>query len=178
MMENSRSIVLGGGCFWCLEASYQLLRGVESALPGYAGGETPSPTYEQVSLGDTGHAEVVRVIYDPSEISLDEILAVFWTIHDPTSLNQQGADIGTQYASVIFYESDDDRAIIDHSLGEARAALDTPIVTRVEPLDVFYEAEEYHHDYFEKNPGASYCRVVIDPKLHKLRQHFSSLLRS
>jgi methionine-S-sulfoxide reductase len=176
-MKN-KSIVLGGGCFWCLEAAYQLLRGVETALPGYAGGDTEDPTYEQVSNGGTGHAEVVRVTYDPSEVTLEQILAVFWTIHDPTSLNQQGADVGTQYASVIFYENDDDLAIIDHSLDEAQKSLDIPIATRIESLEEFYEAEDYHHNYFEKNPQAGYCRVVIDPKLLKLRQHFSSLLHS
>jgi peptide-methionine (S)-S-oxide reductase len=172
----TKSIVLGGGCFWCLEASYQLVKGVISALPGYAGGENPYPTYEQVCTGQTGHVEVSRVVYDPEVISLKDILAIFWVIHDPTSLNQQGADVGSEYASVIFYEDESDLDSIDESKIEAQSLLSDSIVTRVEPLQTFYDAEAYHHDYFLNNPSAGYCRVVIDPKLSKVRAHFSGLL--
>lgn len=171
------SIVLGGGCFWCLEAAYQLLEGVDSVVSGYSGGSSVDATYEAVSGGTTEHVEVVKVTYDPQTISFEEIMAVFWIIHDPTSLNRQGADTGSQYASVVFYEGDKQRQAVYASRSEAQAQLDQPIVTRIEPLQEFYEAEAYHHNYFEKNPAAGYCRVVIEPKLIKLRQHFSPLLK-
>lgn len=170
------SIVLGGGCFWCLEAAYQQVNGVQSALPGYSGGESRDATYGAVCGGNTGHAEVVQVQFDPTVVSLKDIMGIFWLIHDPTSLNQQGADIGPQYASVIFYDDEEQRKQVDASRFEAQALLDKPIVTRIEPLDVFYEAEPEHHNYYLKNPAAGYCQAVIDPKLSKLRQHFAPLL--
>lgn len=176
MTSSVESIVLGGGCFWCLEAAYQQLYGVESALPGYSGGLSESPNYEAVCSGTTGHVEVVRVVYDPSLVSLADIMAVFWVIHDPTSLNRQGADAGTQYASVIFYADDKQRDDVLSSRDQAQSQLSVPIVTRVERLSVFYEAESYHHNYFENNPGAGYCQAVIEPKLLKLRQYFAPLL--
>jgi peptide-methionine (S)-S-oxide reductase len=177
-MAANSSIVLGGGCFWCLEAAYQQLDGVVSVLPGYAGGDAKDATYDQVCTGNTAHVEVVEVTYDPAVIPLSNILAVFWLIHDPTSLNQQGADTGPQYASVIFYGEDDQRHKAQLSLDDAQTHLDDPIVTRIEPLMKFYEAESYHHNYFENNATAGYCQAVIEPKLAKLRQHFSPLLKS
>jgi methionine-S-sulfoxide reductase len=178
LMKKFDSIVLGGGCFWCLEAAYQQVSGVVKVTSGYAGGDEQNATYEVVSTGATDHVEVVKVSYDPAEISLKVILGIFWVIHDPTSLNQQGADIGPQYASVIFYDGQAQRADIEASMKEAQVHLDDPIVTRVEPLLGFYEAEAYHQNYFENNPGTGYCQVVIKPKLRKLRQHFSPLLKA
>lgn len=175
-MAQPESVVLGGGCFWCLEAAYKRLKGVTSVVPGYAGGSVPNPSYELVCTGTTGHAEVVRVTYDPATITLAEIMAVFWIIHDPTSLNRQGADVGTQYASVAFYENETQEHQLRESLKEASSYLDAPIVTRIEPLETFYEAEPEHHDYYDKHPSAAYCQVVIEPKLAKLRGHFSELL--
>lgn len=177
-MAKTESVVLGGGCFWCLEAAYAQLKGVTEVLPGYAGGSVPNPTYEQVCMGTTGHVEVVKVTFDLDVISLKEIMAVFWTIHDPTSLNRQGGDVGTQYASVAFYEDEEQEQALRESQAEAQRYLDTPIVTRIEPLDEFYEAEPEHHNYYETHPEAAYCQAVIEPKLSKLRGHFSSLLRS
>ncbi len=174
-MQN-KSIVLGGGCFWCLEAAYQLLEGVTDVVPGYAGGHTDNPSYEDVVTGSTGHVEVVNVTYDPFVVTLDTILAIFWSMHDPTSLNQQGADVGTQYASAIFYFDEEQKEMIETSKAQAQSLLEDPIVSRIEPLVHFYEAEQYHHNYFRNNPGAGYCSAVIEPKLSKLRKHFSSLL--
>lgn len=175
-MQN-KSIVLGGGCFWCLEAAYQMLEGVTDVLPGYAGGKTDNPTYDEVVTGQTGHVEVVKVVYDPFVVTLETIMAIFWSLHDPTSLNQQGADVGTQYASAVFYNDDEQKEMIDHSRSEAQELLDDAIVTRIEKLQHFFEAEDYHHNYFRNNPGAGYCSAVIEPKLAKLRQHFATLLR-
>lgn len=176
-MAKLESVVLGGGCFWCLEAAYKQLKGVVEVVPGYAGGAVPDPTYDEVSMGTTGHVEVVKVTYDPDAVSLKDIMAVFWTVHDPTSLNRQGGDVGTQYASVAFYEGDAQGHALRESQTEAQRHLDAPIVTRIEPLETFYEAEPEHHDYYEKHPDAAYCQVVIEPKLHKLRSHFGDLLR-
>ena len=173
---KSESIVLGTGCFWCSEAAYQLVKGVTQVIPGYSGGDTKNPSYEQVSTGETGHAEVVRVIFDPTIVSLEQLLAVFWTIHDPTSLNRQGADVGSQYASVIFYGDEQQQRVVETSRNDAQKHLDSPIVTRVEPLGEFYEAESYHHNYFETHPEAAYCQAIISPKLAKMRQHFSGML--
>lgn len=176
-MAKTESVVLGGGCFWCLEAAYKQLNGVVQVLPGYAGGSVPDPTYEEVCMGTTGHVEVVKVTYDPAIISLKNIMAVFWTVHDPTSLNRQGGDVGTQYASVAFYDSEAQEHDLKSSQVEAQRYLEAPIVTRITPLETFYEAEAEHHDYYVKHPEAAYCQVVIEPKLQKLRSHFSSLLR-
>lgn len=176
-MKKTESVVLGGGCFWCLEAAYKQLKGVIGAIPGYAGGAVPSPTYDEVSMGTTGHVEVVKVTFDTDVISLKDIMAVFWRIHDPTSLNRQGGDVGTQYASVAFYDDEQQERALRESQTEAQLYLDTPIVTRIEPLEAFYEAEPEHRDYYEKHPEAAYCQVVIEPKLQKLRAHFGTLLR-
>lgn len=172
----SDSIVLGGGCFWCLEAAYQEVKGVTRVVPGYSGGTVVGPTYEQVCNGSTGHAEVVRVTYDQTITTLENLMAIFWLIHDPTSLNQQGPDVGSQYASVVFYESEAQEPVIARSQAQAQLLLADPIVTRVTPLAVYYEAEAYHHNYFNNHPEAAYCQAVITPKLQKLRHHFSSLV--
>ncbi len=173
---QSESIVLGTGCFWCSEAAYQLVKGVTEVTPGYSGGDVQNPSYEQVSTSETGHAEVVRVVFDPDVVTLDQLLAIFWTIHDPTSVNRQGADVGSQYASVIFYGDEQQKTVVDASKREAQSHLGSPIVTRVEPLGEFYEAESYHHNYFETHPEAAYCQAIISPKLAKLRKHFSGML--
>lgn len=176
-MAKTDSIVLGGGCFWCLEAAYSQLKGVVAVISGYAGGSTPHPSYEAVCMGTTGHVEVVKVTFDPEVVPLREIMAVFWTIHDPTSLNRQGGDVGTQYASVALYENEAQATALHASQAEAQRFLKAPIMTRIEPLDIFYEAEKEHQNYYEKHPEAAYCQVVIEPKLTKLRAHFAPLLR-
>ena len=165
---------LAGGCFWCLEAVFDDLRGVLDVVSGYSGGRVPDPTYQQVCGGATGHAEVVQVTFDPREVSFRELLEVFFTIHDPTTLNRQGADVGTQYRSAIFYHSPEQRETareVIRELEEARV-WDAPIVTEVVPLDEFYPAEDYHQEYFRRNPAQPYCRVVVAPKVSKFRQKF------
>ncbi len=171
---------LAGGCFWCLEAVYDQLQGVDSVESGYSGGRLPNPTYEQVSTGRTGHAESVRITFDPAVISYREILDVFFTIHDPTTLNRQGADVGTQYRSAIFYHDEEQRAVAEAAIRDFTSAgiWDRPIVTEVVPFEAFYEAEEYHQEYYVKNPDAAYCQIVISPKVAKFRkQHFEKLKR-
>jgi peptide-methionine (S)-S-oxide reductase len=158
----------GGGCFWCVEAVYEKLDGIESAVSGYAGGSTENPTYEQVTRGNTGHAEVVRIEYDPKVISYEEMLDMFWKAHDPTTLNRQGADVGTQYRSIILYENEEQRRQAEKSKNRASKDFNDPIVTEIVPLEVFYPAEKYHQDFFENNPNYGYCRIVIAPKLKKL----------
>lgn len=165
---QTASIVLGGGCFWCIEALYETLDGVEAVQSGYAGGETPDPTYEEVCSGKTGHAEVVRIHYDPEVLTLEEILHFFWEAHDPTTLNRQGADVGTQYRSIILYDSEEQKAAAEASKKAAQARFPDPIVTEIKPLGTYYKAEGYHQDYFRNNPNAPYCRFVIVPKLKKL----------
>ena len=160
--------LLGGGCFWCLEAAYELLPGVTGATSGYAGGARDSPSYEEVCSGRTGHAEVVRVAFDPERLSYSAILDRFWKIHDPTTLNRQGADIGTQYRSVIFYADEAQRKAAETSMAAQAALRDAPIVTELLPLPRFWPAEDYHQGYFRKHPEAGYCRLVIAPKLSKL----------
>lgn len=173
---DAHALVLGGGCFWCVEAAYELVPGVLAAESGYAGGKRPNPTYEQVCTGATGHAEVVKISFDPSKVSRASLVDFFWEIHDPTTLNRQGADVGTQYRSVIYYATPEEKAMIEASLAKANAeSWDGKIVTEVSPLPEFYPAEEYHQDYYKKNPHAGYCRVVIKPKLEKLQA--SPLLR-
>jgi peptide-methionine (S)-S-oxide reductase len=170
---------LGGGCFWCLEAAFDALRGVESVVSGYAGGTVPEPTYKQVCSGRTGHAEVVQVTFDPDVISYRELLEVFFTLHDPTTLNRQGADVGTQYRSVIFYHTPEQRRVAREVLDEleAEGIWDAPLVTELEPLETFYPAEDYHQDYYANNPRQPYCRAVIPPKLAKLRQKHAPKLK-
>ena len=173
------TIVLGGGCFWCTEAVYEQLEGVVSVASGYAGGTTVNPTYDQVCSGRTGHAEVIRLIYDSTKIELATILKVFFTVHDPTTLNRQGADVGTQYRSVIFYDDELQKQLstnIISSLNTSGAYRDK-IVTEVYPLDQFYNAEKYHQNYYYNNSSAPYCAFVIQPKLDKLEKAFAPFLR-
>ncbi len=165
---TSEYAYLGGGCFWCVEAVYERIEGVKSAVSGYAGGQTRNPTYREVSSGRTGHAEVVRVEFDPGTINYEEILEIFWKSHDPTTLNRQGYDVGTQYRSIILYNDEQQREKAERSKAEVQKSFSDPIVTEIETLDGFYEAEDYHQDYFAKNPTAGYCQVVIAPKLEKL----------
>ena len=170
---------LGAGCFWCVEAVFGKLDGVASVESGYAGGTVADPTYEQVCSGTTGHAEVCRIRYDPSRIRYSELLDVFWKIHDPTTLNRQGNDAGTQYRSVIFCHDDEQRALAEQSKREldASGALDRPVVTEISPFTAFHPAEDYHRDYFRRHPERAYCRLVIRPKLEKLREGFPAKLR-
>lgn len=173
-------ITLGGGCFWCLEAVYLCMEGVTRVESGYAGGAAANPSYAQVCTGTTGHAEVVQVTFDPATSSLEEILSVFFTIHDPTTLNRQGADIGTQYRSVIFYHEDTQRAVaaqLMHRLGEERI-WPNPLVTELRPVPAFYPAEDNHREYFFRNPYQGYCMAVIAPKVSKFREKFAHKLRA
>lgn len=170
---------LGGGCFWCLEAVFEQLRGVHEVVSGYCGGEVPNVTYDEVCTGRTGHAEVVQLTFDPAEISFADLLDVFFATHDPTTLNRQGADVGTQYRSAIFCHDDQQRQIALAKIEELNAAKiwNSPIVTQVAPLDVFYSAEDYHQGYFRAHPGQGYCQAVISPKVAKFRQKFAHRLR-
>lgn len=169
---------LGGGCFWCLEAAFAELRGVEAVEPGYAGGHVPDPTYREVCSGGTGHAEVVRIRFDPEAVSFRTLLGVFFTIHDPTTPNRQGADVGPQYRSIILYRSEEQRAEAESVIAELEeeGVWDAPIVTEVVPLEAFHPAEEEHRAYFRKHPERAYCQVVIRPKLAKLRSAFPDRL--
>ena len=178
-MSTLQKATLAGGCFWCLEAVFDELKGVTSVESGYAGGHVPNPSYQAVCTGMTGHAEVVQVTFDPSVISYEDLLRVFFTIHDPTTLNRQGADVGTQYRSAIFTHDDAQRAAAEaviREIGDSRLWAN-PIVTEVKPLDKFYVAENYHQEYFVNNPNQPYCRVVIEPKVAKFRKHFVDKLR-
>jgi len=165
------SIILGGGCFWCLDAAYKLIRGVVKVEEGYSGGTVADPTDTQVYSGNTGHAEVVRVTYDPKLISLADILEIFWTIHDPTTLNQQGPDVGEEYRSIVFYTNEEQKKIILRSKEAAQKVWDNPIVTEIVAFKEFYPAAAYHQDYEVNRPD--YCRIIINPKLKKLRQKFA-----
>jgi peptide-methionine (S)-S-oxide reductase len=170
---------LAGGCFWCLEAVFDEMKGVVSVQSGYMGGSLKNPTYEKVCAGDTGHAEVVQVKFDPAVVSFPEVLQVFFVIHDPTTLNRQGNDVGTQYRSAIFYHSPEQKAAAEGSIGEiARAGLyRDPIVTEVVPASIFYAAENYHQEYFARNPNQPYCAYVVAPKVAKFRKHFLDRLK-
>lgn len=160
----------GGGCFWCTEAVFERLEGVESVTSGYAGGKTPNPTYRDVCTGRTGHAEVIQITFDPEKISFDRLLEVFWLAHDPTTLNRQGADTGTQYRSIILYHSETQEKTAKESMARAQADFLQPIVTEIVPFTTLYPAEKYHQDYYRNNPGQGYCRMVIAPKLQKLQK--------
>lgn len=177
--DNLNSIVLGGGCFWCIEAVYERIDGIESAVSGYAGGETENPSYEQVSSGLTGHAEVVKLTFDSSKITLEEILEIFFKAHDPTLENRQGADVGTQYRSIILYTNDTQKELILKYINHLSLSkiYSKPIVTQVEKLKTFWPAEVYHQDYYERHPYAGYCRIVIAPKLDKLGLPLDSLIK-
>lgn len=169
----------GGGCFWCVEAVFQRLKGVEKVESGYAGGSVENPTYQQVTAGNTGHAEVIRISYNPEVISFKELLEVFWKTHDPTTLNRQGADVGTQYRSVVFYHNEEQQALAEKYLKEldASGAWDAPIVTEIKPLEAFYPAENYHQNYYNQHKQAPYCSFVIGPKVDKLQEVFSDKLK-
>lgn len=176
---NLETATLGGGCFWCLEAVFEQLRGVERVESGYAGGQVADPTYKQVCSGSTGHAEVIQVAFDPAVLSFGDLLDVFFTMHDPTTLNRQGADVGTQYRSVIFYHSPEQQATAAKKIAEWNelAAWPGKIVTEVAPAPTFFKAEEYHQGYFRENPYQGYCQAVIVPKVLKLRKKFAERLR-
>lgn len=169
------SIVLGGGCFWCLHAAYTLVKGVESVEMGYAGGSTTNPSSDTVYHANTGHAEVVRISFDSSVLSLDEILEIFWILHDPTTLNRQGPDVGSEYRSAIFYANDAQKLATEDSKQKAQAVWDNKIVTEITNLEEFYPAEDYHKDYEQDRPD--YCQIIINPKLQKLRAKFASRLK-
>ena len=170
---------LAGGCFWCLEAVYVELRGVSKVVSGYAGGTVRNPSYRQVCNGNTGHAEVVQITFDPNVVSYRQLLEIFFTIHDPTTLNRQGADVGTQYRSAIFYHDEEQRRIANEVIAQLseQKLWHNPIVTQVAPLDVFYPAEDYHQNYFANNPFQPYCQVVVAPKVAKFRKHYFEQLR-
>jgi len=180
-MKNSSEIaVFGGGCFWCTEAVFKILKGVHEVLPGYTGGSKENPTYEEVSSGRTGHAEVIHIEYDPSQVSYETLLTIFFASHDPTTLNRQGADVGTQYRSVIFYTTEAQREAARQFIEKVNASSEhgDPVVTEIEPLKKFYEAEEYHRDYYARNKNAGYCQIVINPKLEKIQKEFADLLKT
>ena len=179
MSKQVELATLAGGCFWCLEAVFDELKGVESVESGYSGGHIQSPSYAQVCDGDTGHAEVVQVTFDPQVLSYKELLTVFFTVHDPTTLNRQGNDAGTQYRSAIFYHNEQQKKTAEEVIQEIAAAKiwDGPIVTELTPFDQFYMAEDYHQEYFKKNPFQGYCRAVIAPKVTKFRHNFAERLK-
>ena len=169
-MKKNETAVFGGGCFWCTEAIYKRVKGVEKVEPGYAGGHVDNPTYKKVCSGTTGHAEVIRITYDPKIVTFSDLIDIFWHAHDPTTLNRQGNDTGTQYRSIILYQDEEQKEIAETSLNEVDSSgmFKQPIVTTIEQLDIFYTAEDYHFDYFANNPNQPYCRAVIAPKV----QHF------
>jgi len=178
-MSNLETATLGAGCFWCVEAVFDDLRGVEDVVSGYSGGHAENPTYREVCDGTTGHAEVIQVRFDPAEISFKEILQVFFSVHDPTTMNRQSADIGTQYRSSIFYQSDEQKRVAEETIAEVNAEgiYDNPIVTEVTPFDKFYEAEDYHQEYFANNSNQPYCAAVVAPKVAKFRKQFIDRLK-
>ncbi len=173
-----KQVVFGGGCFWCTEAVFRMLRGVSKVESGYAGGKKENPSYEQVSGGATGHAEVVRVTYDPAVISYEDLLTVFFGSHDPTTPNRQGADVGEQYRSVIFYNDETEKHLAEKIIGEVSESLKdgTRVVTQLVPFEAFYAAESYHQDYFKSNSSAPYCQIIIEPKVEKVRKRFAELV--
>lgn len=178
-MSKSERIVFGGGCFWCIEAVFKMVEGVTNVVPGYAGGETENPTYEEVCSGETGHAEVVLVEYDNKKVEFEDLLTIFFGSHDPTTLNRQGADVGAQYRSVVYYTTDIQKEKTEKFIDDINksSGKGSPVVTEVKPLEKFYEAEEYHKDYFERNKMNPYCMVVINPKLKKVQKKYAELLK-
>jgi peptide-methionine (S)-S-oxide reductase len=179
-MVATETATFGGGCFWCTEAAFKQLAGIHEVTSGYAGGHVENPTYEAVCREETGHAEVVRVEYDSDVIGYDDLLRVFFTVHDPTTLNRQGPDVGSQYRSIVCYESEAQREAVEAFIDglEREDVYDDDIVTEVEPLEAFYEAEAYHQDYYEKNPGDAYCQFNADPKIEKVRKQFADKLKA
>jgi peptide-methionine (S)-S-oxide reductase len=178
--NQQETATLAGGCFWCLEAVFDHVQGVLDVVSGYSGGKLNNPTYEQVSTGMTGHAEVVQLVFDPQQLSYRELLEIFFSIHDPTTLNRQGADVGTQYRSAIFYHSPEQKRAAEAFIQEMEAekVWNQRIVTEVQPFKVFYPAEEYHQNYFERNPNAGYCRMVVAPKVSKFRHKFQEKIKA
>ena len=176
-MSQKGVATFAGGCFWCTEAIFTRLKGVEKIISGYAGGKVEKPSYEQVSRGNTGHAEAIQITYDPKTISYEDLLYIFWRTHDPTTINRQGADVGPQYRSVIFYADEAQRKAAHSSLEEAQKVFKNPIVTEILPFESFYKAEDYHQNYYSKDPKKSYCRLVIDPKINKLQKDFKKYLK-
>ncbi|KAF2334220.1 peptide-methionine (S)-S-oxide reductase MsrA [Flavobacterium ginsenosidimutans] len=177
--SNLETITLGGGCYWCVEAVYENLDGVKSVVSGFSGGNVANPTYEEVCTGETGHAEVVQITYDKNVTDINEIFKVFFTVHDPTTLNRQGADVGTQYRSVIFYKNAEQKKAAESIISELNKAkvYKSPIVTKVEPFKVFYKAEDYHQNYYSNNKNQPYCKMVIQPKLEKFEKVFKDKLK-
>ncbi|WP_338840660.1 peptide-methionine (S)-S-oxide reductase MsrA [Flavobacterium ginsenosidimutans] len=177
--SNLETITLGGGCYWCVEAVYENLDGVKSVVSGFSGGNVANPTYEEVCTGETGHAEVVQITYDKNVTDINEIFKVFFTVHDPTTLNRQGADVGTQYRSVIFYKNAEQKKAAESIISELNKAkiYKNPIVTKVEPFKVFYKAEDYHQNYYSNNKNQPYCKMVIQPKLEKFEKVFKDKLK-
>ena len=178
-MDNLEKATFGSGCFWCTEAIFEELKGVRSVVSGYAGGHVINPTYEEICTGTTGHAEVTQIMFDPSIISYDELLEVFWKTHDPTTLNRQGNDVGPQYRSAIFYHNDEQKQLAEKYKSELdkSGAWDNPIVTEISPLTNYFPAEEYHQDYYANNPNQGYCAFVIAPKLEKFKKVFKEKLK-
>jgi peptide-methionine (S)-S-oxide reductase len=176
---KTETAVFGGGCFWCTEAVFSALKGVKSVMPGYTGGTTENPTYDTISGGRTGHVESIKIIYDPALIRYGDLLAVFFNTHDPTTLNRQGNDVGTQYRSAIFYADDAQKKEAEDLIAElnSKKAYEKPVVTEVAPLGKFYDAEEYHRDYYKNHPDQRYCQIIIEPKLEKLQRKFAELLK-
>ena len=176
---NLETITLGGGCYWCVEAVYENLDGVKSVVSGFSGGNVANPTYEEVCTGTTGHAEVVQITYDKTVTDINEIFKVFFTVHDPTTLNRQGADVGTQYRSIIFYKNEEQKKAAQNIIAELNKAkvYNNPIVTKVEPFKVFYKAEDYHQNYYANNKNQPYCKMVIQPKLEKFEKVFKDKLK-
>jgi peptide-methionine (S)-S-oxide reductase len=175
----SERATFGGGCFWCIEAAFEELSGVTDVTSGYAGGDTENPSYREVCRGNTGHAEVVQVTYDESALDYEDLLEVFFTVHDPTTVNRQGPDVGSQYRSIVLYHDDEQRELTETFVEELeeRGAFDDPIVTEIEPLEAFHEAEEKHQNYYEKNPEQAYCAVNVAPKVKKVREQFAEQVR-
>ncbi|MBI4528206.1 MAG: peptide-methionine (S)-S-oxide reductase MsrA [Deltaproteobacteria bacterium] len=180
MNDKTEIAVFGGGCFWCTEAVFDELRGVVSVMPGYAGGAVKNPSYEQVCSGESGHAEVIRIEFNPSQITYRDLLAAFFATHDPTTLNRQGADVGTQYRSIVLYANEEQKREAETFIEELNGSstYGQPVVTEVKPLEEFYEAEEYHRKYYAANSYQPYCQIVISPKLHKIQKQFTDLLKS
>jgi peptide-methionine (S)-S-oxide reductase len=179
MAARREVATLGGGCFWCMEAIFTELSGVDKVESGYAGGSVPNPSYEQVCTGRTGHAEVVQITFDPSLLSYPDLLRIFFTVHDPTTLNRQGADVGTNYRSIILYHNEEQKSQASEVIREITESgiWNDPIVTQLEPFKAFYPAEQYHQEYFKNNPNQSYCRIVIAPKVRKFREHYMQRLK-
>lgn len=177
-MTDTERATLAGGCFWCVEAAFKELGGVGSAVSGYTGGDTEDPSYQEVCSGTTGHAEAVQVTYDPSVVGYSELLEVFFSIHDPTTRDRQGPDVGSQYRSAVYYHDDEQRRAVEDYVDSIQEDYPDPIVTEVESLEAFYPAEDYHQDYLEKNPEQAYCRVNVAPKVEKVREKFAGLTRS